>query len=85
MRLAANPGSDVSTILAGAEGEHKADSTEGGLPCESAYKLLMRYATSEEKMEALARSLEEGCVPNSGGGCKVKNETVSQALLDICL
>jgi hypothetical protein len=45
----------------------------------------MRYATSEEKMEALARSLEEGCVPDAGGGCKVKNETVSQALLDICL
>lgn len=84
-RLAADPGSDVSTILAGAETEQKADSAEGGLPCESAYKLLMRYATSEEKMEALARSLEEGCVSNSGGGCKVKNETVSQALLDICL
>jgi hypothetical protein len=84
-RLAANPGSDVSTILAGAESEHKTDSAESGLPCESAYKLLTRYATSDDKMEALARSLEEGCVPNSGGGCKVKNEIVSQALLDICL
>lgn len=83
-RLAANPGSDVSQILAASDIE-RADSTEGGLPCQSAYKLLMRYATSEEKMKALARSLEEGCVPNSGGGCKVKNETVSQALLDICL
>jgi hypothetical protein len=62
-----------------------ANSAEGGQPCESAYKLLMRYATSEEKMEALARCLEEGCVPSSGGGCKVKNETVSQALLDIYL
>ncbi|KAI9924177.1 hypothetical protein MW887_007127 [Aspergillus wentii] len=84
-RLAANPGSDVSTILAGAESEHKPDSAKGSLPCESAYKLLMRYATSEEKMEALAQSLEEGCVPNSGGGCSVKNEKVSQALLYICL
>lgn len=84
-RLAANPGSDVSTILAATESEQTADSAEGGLPCESAYKLLMRYATSEEKMEALARSLEGGCVPNSDGGCKVKNETLSQTLLDICL
>ncbi|GFG24088.1 hypothetical protein IFM61606_03987 [Aspergillus udagawae] len=84
-RLAANPASDVSTILAGLETEQKADRVEGGLPCESAYKLLMRYATSEEKIEALARSLEEGCVPNSSGGCKVKNQTVSQALLDLCL
>jgi hypothetical protein len=84
-RLAANPGSDVSQILAASDTERKADSAEGSLPCESAYKLLMRYATSKEKMEALARSLEDGCVPNSGGGCVVKNETVSQALLDICL
>ncbi|KAL5362017.1 hypothetical protein BJX96DRAFT_153273 [Aspergillus floccosus] len=84
-RLAANPSSDVSTILAGLETEDKVDRAEGGLSCESAYKLLMQYATSEEKMEALARSLEEGCVPNSGGGCKVKNETVSQALLDMCI
>lgn len=84
-RLAANPGSDVSTILAATESEQNPDSAEGGVPCESAYKMLMRYATSEEKMEALARSLEDGCVPNSDGGCKVKNETVSQALLDICL
>jgi hypothetical protein len=72
-------------ILAGAETEQKTDSAEGGLSCESAYRLLMRYATSDEKIEALAQSLEKGCVPNSGGGCKVKNETVSQALLDICL
>lgn len=84
-RLAANPGLDVSMILAGAETEQKIDSAEGGLSCESAYKLLMRYATSDERIETLARSLEEGCVPDSGGGCKVKSETVSQALLDICL
>lgn len=45
----------------------------------------MRYATSDEKLDALARTLESGCVPTSGGGCKVRNETVSQALLDICL
>ena len=84
-RLTTNPGSDVSMILAGAEMGQKGDSAEGGLSCESAYKLLMRYATSDEKIEALARSLEEGCVPNSGGGCKVKNETLAQALLDSCL
>ncbi|OOQ91476.1 hypothetical protein PEBR_00832 [Penicillium brasilianum] len=84
-RLAANPGSDVSMILAGAETEQKADRAEGGLSCKSAYALLMRYATSDEKIEALARSLEDGCVPDSSGGCKVKNETVSQALLDMCL
>lgn len=84
-RLAVNPGSDVLTISAAVESEQKADSAEGGLSCESAYKLLMRYATSEEKIKSLARSLEEGCVPNLGDGCKVKNEMVSQALLDICL
>lgn len=55
-------------VLAGLETKQKADRAEGILPCESAYKLLMRYATSEEMMEALTRSLEEGCVPNSGAG-----------------
>lgn len=84
-RLTANPASDVSQILAASESESKADGVEGALPCESAYTLLMRYATNDGKMEALARILEEGCVPNSGGGCKVKNETLSQALLDLCL
>ncbi|OKP10230.1 hypothetical protein PENSUB_4404 [Penicillium subrubescens] len=85
VRFAANPGTDVSQILAGSESGSKSDGADGGLPCESAYKLLMQYATSEEKLEALARTLEGGCVPNSKGGCQVKNETVSQALLDICL
>jgi hypothetical protein len=84
-RFAADPSSDVSQILAGSEIRSKSDGTDGALPCESAYKLLMQYATSEEKLEALARTLEGGCVPNADGGCQVKNETVSQALLDICL
>lgn len=84
-RLAANPSSDVSHILAASDTESKPDNAEGGVTCESAYKLLMRYATSEEKLNALARALEDGCVPDSGGGCKVKHESISEALLDICL
>lgn len=62
-RLAANPSLDVSMILAGVETEQKSDSAEGGLICEYVYTLLMRYATSVERIETLARSLEEGCVP----------------------
>lgn len=84
-RFAANPSSDVTQILAGSETGSKLDGADGAFPCESAYKLLMQYATSEEKLEALSRTLEGGCIPNSDGGCQVKNETVSQALLDICL
>lgn len=86
-RLTTNPTSDISNILAAPAPEPDSTTTtaEDGLPCESAYKLLMRYATSDEKLDALARTLESGCVPNSKGGCKVRNETVSQALLDICL
>lgn len=84
-RFASNPRSDVSQIIGGSDSESKPDGAEGALPCEKAYKLLMRYATCEEKLESLARTLEDGCVPDSGGGCKVKNETVSQALLDTCL
>lgn len=84
-RLAANPTSDISHIFAASHTESTAGNAEGGVTCESAYKLLMRYATSEEKLNALAHALEDGCVPSSDGGCKVKNEKISEALLDICL
>lgn len=60
-------------------------STEDGVPCSTAYKLLRRHATSDEKIDALARVLEGGCAPDSKGGCKVKHKIVAEALVDMCL
>ncbi|KAF4211311.1 hypothetical protein CNMCM5878_002848 [Aspergillus fumigatiaffinis] len=59
--------------------------TQDGVPCSVAYSLLRQHATSEEKIDALARVLEEGCVPDRDGGCRVKHKMVAQALVDVCL
>jgi hypothetical protein len=84
-RLSANPTLDVSQILASCDNGPETENAEDGIPCSSAYKLLMSYASSEDKLDSLAHVLEEGCVPNADGGCRLKNKTISQALLDICL
>ncbi|KAL2862288.1 bZIP transcription factor [Aspergillus lucknowensis] len=59
--------------------------SQDGISCSAAYQLLMQHATSEEKINSLARTLEEGCVPISQGGCQVKTKTVAEALVNICL
>jgi len=81
-RLKLDPSADPRNIP-GEEDDRSAD--EGGVPCARAYKMLVPYATSEEKMDALAERLEEGCVSDGKGGCKVRNEAVWRALDDVCL
>jgi hypothetical protein len=85
--LADNPATDITQILPASDNEPCPENSGDGISCSHAYQLLMRYATTDAKQDAVARVLEEGCVPNadSNGGCKVKNKTISQALLDICL
>jgi hypothetical protein len=85
--LAANPAMDITQILPASNDESNSGKSEDGISCSHAYQLLMQYATTEAKQDAVARILEEGCVPNadSKGGCNVKNKTISQALVDICL
>jgi hypothetical protein len=85
--LAANPATDITQILPTSDDESNPGKPEDGISCSRAYRLLMQYATTEAKQDDVARILEEGCVPNtdSKGGCNVKNKTISQALLDICL
>ncbi|GAM40378.1 hypothetical protein TCE0_039f12684 [Talaromyces pinophilus] len=65
--------------------ETEQDLSQDGLSCSAAYQFLMQHATSEEKISSLARTLEEGCVPISKGGCKVKTKTLAEALVNICL
>jgi hypothetical protein len=51
------------------------------------YRMLMRYATTEPKLDTIAHVLEEGCMPTAepGKGCRVLNKTIWKALDDICL
>ncbi|DAA76581.1 TPA_exp: Uncharacterized protein A8136_7258 [Trichophyton benhamiae CBS 112371] len=86
-RLAAEPHTDIAQLTA--TSDDGLDSVQAGdeISCSRAHQLLMQYATSEEKLDAIAEVLENGCVPNAGpeGGCKIRGSTISQALLDLCL
>ena len=46
--------------------------------------MLMRYATSEEKMDHVARALEAGCTPTGQGGCAVRKKVVWEVLDGMC-
>jgi hypothetical protein len=84
--LTANPGADM-TQLQVTESEHEGNGENGGVQCAKAYKLLIRYATTEEKLDYISQALEDGCVPNEGpeGGCKVKNSAIWAALDGLCI
>lgn len=60
------------------------NSSPDGVECSAAYKLLIQYATSEGKMDDIAKALEEGCTPTQGGGCKVKTKAIWEALDNVC-
>ena len=86
--LAAHPEADISELsIEPDEGEADSDRVDAGVPCSQAYQMLIRYATTESKFDAVAQALEEGCMPNAapGGGCKVKNSAVWKALDDLSL
>jgi len=87
--LNANPSADITQMLTASDEEEEMNPTcaDDGIPCSRAYRMLMHYATTETKLDAVAHILEEGCVPNAGpgGGCKVKNTTMWKALDGVCL
>ncbi|KAL8895196.1 MAG: hypothetical protein Q9207_008266 [Kuettlingeria erythrocarpa] len=62
--LAANPSADI-TQMPTALDEKGLDpkDTNDGISCSNAYRMLMHYATTESKLDAVAHILEEGCVP----------------------
>ena len=88
--LAANPSADITqmpTALEEEEEELDPNKTKDGISCSKAYRMLMYYATTESKLDAVAHILEEGCVPTAGPGegCAVKNKTIWKALDNLCL
>lgn len=83
--LAQNPSADITQMPVNADTEATCASRDG-VECSAAYRMLMQYATSEEKLDTISRALEEGCTANkgSGGGCRVRNDVIWRALDGIC-
>jgi hypothetical protein len=79
--LAANGNADVIRSTFEIDEVVKSDEVDG-VECLKAYQTLVRFATTEEKLETIARALENGCVSIDGkrGRCKVKNEGLWKAL-----
>ncbi len=88
--LAENPTADITQVVTvgRSPNEHlrlkdTAD-REGDVECGKAYQMLMRYATSEEKMDYVAGALEAGCTPTRQGACAVKKKVIWEALDNMC-
>jgi hypothetical protein len=82
-RLADNPQTDLTqiSISSGESTDANGEDKPGdGVECSKAYRMLIQYATTEEKLETVALALEEGCVKSPGGGCKVPNDAMYKAL-----
>ncbi|KAI9776597.1 MAG: hypothetical protein M1839_009501 [Geoglossum umbratile] len=89
--LSTNPSADLLQLPLPPESRpppspHKPSNTsdeeeEPGVPCTQAYLMLTQYATSEEKLDEVAKILDEGCVRNKkGGGCRVRIDEVWRGL-----
>ncbi|RYP59367.1 hypothetical protein DL771_010906 [Monosporascus sp. 5C6A] len=85
-RLAENPATDITQVPVppGSVDLGQDAAYHGDVECGKAYEMLMRYATSEEKMDAVARALEGGCTSTGNGGCAVKKNAIWEALDSMC-
>ncbi|GAB1316118.1 hypothetical protein MFIFM68171_06328 [Madurella fahalii] len=85
--LAENPTADITQVTAHPSSVDTLQGTahgEGDVECGKAYEMLMRYATSEEKMDYVARALETGCTPTGQAACAVKKKVIWEALDGLC-
>ena len=89
--LSKNPAADITQVPLLAQSDKQPckaseleDRSIDGVECNTAYKMLMQYATTEEKMDKIAVALEKGCVPSATGGCKVKKSEVWAFLDEEC-
>ena len=80
-RLAEDPSADITHGLGTGGATDEQD--DGGVECSTAHAMLMRFATSEDKLDVVSQALEYGCVGKSGGGCKVRNEVIWKAMNDV--
>ena len=86
-RLAENPATDITQVPVPPGSVDPLQDTAyhgGDVECGKAYEMLMRYATSEEKMDTVAQALEGGCTSTGKGRCVVKKNTIWEALDSMC-
>jgi hypothetical protein len=82
--LAGNPHADITQGPSAADEQDECEKP-GGVECLQARNMLMRFATTEAKLEDIATALEKGCVKDgSGRGCQVKNDVIWKALDRFC-
>jgi hypothetical protein len=56
-------------------------SVDDGVECSRAFKMVMPFATSSDRVDAISQKLKDGCVLNKGGGgCKVKASVMWEVL-----
>jgi hypothetical protein len=83
-RLAENPSTDITQFIVG---NHEMDeyAPTDGVECSKAHQMLMKFATTEEKLDTACRALEDGCMANEGSrrGCRVRNEVIWKAIDDL--
>ena len=89
--LAKNPTADITQVALPPQPSKQPckintpeDHSTDGVECATAYKMLMQYATSDEKMDRIALALENGCTKSANGGCKVKKSVVWEVLDEEC-
>jgi hypothetical protein len=85
-RLAENPHADITQVpvLSARTDPGQGTAHDGDVECGKAYEMLIKYATSEEKMDYIARALEGGCRSTGKGGCAVKKAVIWDALDTMC-
>jgi hypothetical protein len=83
-RLAEDPNTDITQILV-ADQETDQPAPIDGVECSKAYRMLMQFGTTEEKLDKISQALEEGCTVNEGpyGGCRVRNTIIWRAIDDL--
>lgn len=77
-RLAENPITDLTQIEV--SDPQLEDNDADGIECSQAYKLVVQFATTEERLDTISQALESGCTKSSNGGCKVRHEAFLSAM-----
>lgn len=55
----------------------------GDVECSRAQKMVLPFAITNNKVDAISEKLKEGCVSDKRGGCKVKAEVMWEILDDV--
>ncbi|KIW94172.1 uncharacterized protein Z519_05488 [Cladophialophora bantiana CBS 173.52] len=59
-----------------------AGTANGDIECSMAQKLVLPFATTNDKVDAISMKLKEGCVIDQCGGCRVKAKVMWEILED---